>query len=190
MNAPKPDGSQAVVRSSFKQSGIAGLQRTPLALSSDKTVGGDYIVLLKIYALTAVVLTFKMAANSIVQGRGRLSNKVYTNPEDAKMFAATQAPEDAPIVRRAAACWRNDLENIPIFLILAGIYVAAGNLSPSAFELYCVVFVIARILHTVCYLNSIQPWRTVAYTIGAVAIVALTIHVLLGVGLAGSVQTG
>ena len=42
------------------------------------------------------------------------------------------------MVLRAARAWRNDLENIPIFLILAWIYVAA-NLSGSAFVIYCLV---------------------------------------------------
>jgi len=140
--------------------------------------------LLKIYAATTIILTLKMIANSIVQGAGRQRSKVFTNPEDARLFGAKLEAEEAPIVRRAANVWRNDLENIPIFLILAWIYVAANGLSATAFQVYCAVFVVARILHTVFYLNQIQPWRTVAYTIGGVAMFAMLIHLLVKVVLA------
>jgi glutathione S-transferase len=136
--------------------------------------------LLRIYALTAIVLAFKMAAISVVQGRARLTSKTFGNPEDAIAFGGKTAPEEHPAVQRAAKAWRNDLENIPIFLILGWIYVAAG-LSVAAFATYCAVFTLARIAHTVCYLNSIQPWRTHAYTIGAIATLALIIHLLIRV---------
>jgi uncharacterized MAPEG superfamily protein len=138
------------------------------------------MAMLRVYAITAIILTLKMAAISVVQGRGRVSAGIFVNPEDARTFGARQAPEEAEVVQRAARAWRNDLENIPIFLILAWIYVAAG-LSTAAFVIYCVVFGLARIAHTICYLNSIQPWRTVAFTVGALTMLAMIIHLLIGV---------
>ena len=135
--------------------------------------------LLRMYAITAIVLALKMSAISVAQGRARVAAGVFVNPEDAKLFGATQAPEEAPAVQRAARAWNNDLENIPIFLILGWIYVAAG-VSATAFVVYCVVFVAARVAHTVCYLNSIQPMRTIAYTVGALATLALMVHLLIG----------
>lgn len=131
--------------------------------------------LLRMYAITAIVLALKMTAISVAQGRARASTGIFVNPEDAKMFRATQATEEAPAVQRASRAWLNDLENIPIFLILAWIYVAAG-LSTTAFGVYCIVFVVARIAHTFCYLNSMQPWRTIFYTVGALATLALMVH--------------
>jgi uncharacterized MAPEG superfamily protein len=136
--------------------------------------------LLRIYAITAIVLALKMSAIAFVQGRARTGTGVFLNPEDAAAFGGKAVSEEPEIVQRAARAWRNDLENIPIFLILAWIYVAAG-LSATAFTIYCVVFMVARIVHTVCYINSIQPWRTVAFTIGAIMMVALIIHLLIGV---------
>jgi uncharacterized MAPEG superfamily protein len=139
--------------------------------------------LLRIYAFTAIVLTFKMIAVSLAQGRGRVSTQIFTNPEDAQLFGGKLEAVEASSVQRASSAWRNDLENIPIFLILAWIYVAAG-LSTGAFEIYCTVFVVARILHTVFYLNAVQPWRTVSFTVGAVAMIALAIHLLFAVAFA------
>ncbi len=137
--------------------------------------------LLRMYAITAIVLTLKMFANSIVQGRGRVTSGVFTIPEDAKIFGGRVEAQEVPIVQRAAAAWRNDLENIPIFLILAWIYVAATGLSAGAFQFYCIAFMLARIGHTFCYLNSIQPWRTASFTVGALVTLALLIHVLVEV---------
>ncbi len=136
--------------------------------------------LLRMYALTAIVLAVKMSAIAIVQGRARTSAGAFLNPEDAKAFGGKEVPEEPEMVQRASRAWRNDLENIPIFLILAGIYVSAG-LSTTAFVIYCLVFMAARIIHTFCYINSIQPARTAAFTVGAVAMLALIIHLFIGV---------
>jgi glutathione S-transferase len=141
------------------------------------------VTLLKMYTITAIVLTVKMVAISLVQGRARVAAGIFINGEDAATFAGTEASEEAPAVRRAARAWRNDLENIPIFLILAWIYVAAG-LSVTAFVIYCLVFVACRILHTIFYLNAVQPLRTISFTVGAVTMLALMIHLFIGVVLA------
>lgn len=141
------------------------------------------MALLRMYAITAIVLALKMSAIAFVQGRARTGAGVFLNPEDAATFGGKAVPEEPEIVQRAARAWRNDLENIPIFLILAWIYVAAG-LSAGAFVIYCLVFMAARIAHTICYINSIQPWRTVAFTIGTIAMVALIVHLFIGVVIA------
>jgi hypothetical protein len=99
------------------------------------------MALLQTYALTAIVLELKMATIALVQGRGRVSTGTFVLPEDAKLFHGTAATEEPPIVERASRAWRNDLENIPIFLILGGIYCAA-DLSAKAFALYCLVFTV------------------------------------------------
>jgi uncharacterized MAPEG superfamily protein len=138
------------------------------------------VTLLQIYALTAIILTLKMFSISVVQGLGRTRTGVFINPEDARTFGTQTAAEEAPIVRRAARAWGNDLENIPIFLILGWIYVTAG-LSATAFLVYCAIFVVARIVHTICYLNGIQPLRTIAFTVGAFTTLAMLIQLLIKV---------
>src|SRR5215831_5853457 len=137
-------------------------------------------MLLRMYAITTIVLALKMAAISIVQGRARLGAGIFTNPEDAKRFGGQQASAEVPMVERASRAWRNDLENIPIFLILAWIYVYAG-LAPYAFVIYCIIFMIARVIHTICYLNAIQPGRTIAFTVGALTMLAMIVHLFVTV---------
>jgi uncharacterized MAPEG superfamily protein len=139
--------------------------------------------LLQIYALTAIVLALKMFAISLAQGKARVAANKFVNPEDAVTFKGQAAEEDAPDVLRASRAWRNDLENIPIFLILAGIYVDAG-LSTGAFAIYCGIFVVCRIVHTIAYLKSIQPLRTIIFTIGLLAMLAMIMHLLIAVVIA------
>jgi uncharacterized MAPEG superfamily protein len=133
------------------------------------------------YALTTVILFFKMLAISVVQALARTSTKTFTNPEDAKFFGASApAADEMPIVKRAAAAWRNDLENIPIFLFLGLNYVTLGCWPEGAY-IYFSIFVIARILHTIAYLRGLQPARTIFYALGVFASVALAIPILTAV---------
>ena len=141
------------------------------------------MTLLQIYALTAIILTLKMSAISVVQGVARTRAGSFINPEDARTFGAATAAEEAPMVKRAARAWHNDLENIPIFLILGWIYVTAG-LSATTFLVYCAIFVVARIVHTICYLNGIQPLRTIVFTVGALTTLAMLIQLLVKVVIA------
>jgi uncharacterized membrane protein YecN with MAPEG domain len=141
------------------------------------------MALLRVYAITAIVLALKMSAIAFVQGRARTSTGTFLNPEDASTFGGKAVTEEPEAVQRAARAWRNDLENIPIFLILSWIYVSAG-LALLPFIIYCSVFMAARIAHTICYINSLQPWRTAAFTLGALTMMALIIHLFIGVVIA------
>jgi uncharacterized MAPEG superfamily protein len=130
------------------------------------------------YALITVILFFKMFATSIVQGLGRLNSRTFVTAEDAQFFAhSPPASDEAPIVKRGAMVWRNDLENIPIFLLLGLIYVTLGCWPEGAF-IYFTIFVVARILHTIAFLNAWQPWRTIFFTVGMFVCVALSIQIL------------
>jgi uncharacterized MAPEG superfamily protein len=140
--------------------------------------------MMRLYALMAIILSLKMFAIGVVQGLARTSAKKFANPEDAKMFGAELVPQEVPAVQRANNAWRNDLENIPIFLILALVYVIVG-LSPRAFIVYSVIFTVARILHTIFYLKAMQPWRTIAFTLGAVAMVGLILQLFVGFVIVG-----
>lgn len=133
------------------------------------------------YTLAAVVLFFKMSAIGVVQGRARTGAKAFVNPEDAVLFgAAAPVGQEIAAVVRANNAFRNDLENIPIFLILALLYVLA-RCWPTGAVIYFSVFTLARIAHTIAYLNAMQPWRTIFFTIGAVVTLLICIHLLVTV---------
>lgn len=121
-----------------------------------------------------------MHANSVVQGIYRVRTRTYTRPDDAAFFGKGAAPQqaDAPIVQRASACWRNDLENIPLFLIIGLGFVLSDGPANAAL-LYFGLFTLARIAHTLTYLKPMQPWRHLAYQSGTLITLALVVHTLI-----------
>ncbi len=133
---------------------------------------------LEYWALAAVLLFAKMFVNSGVQGWTRIRNKAFVHPEDAAFFGGVQPRErELPLVETAADAWRNDLENIPIFLFLS---LGAVLLGGTSFWVggYCAVFVLARALHTAFYFAHRQPHRNLAYQLGLFATIATAIHVV------------
>lgn len=130
--------------------------------------------------LCVIILWLKMFANSIVQGIYRVRHQSYTRPDDAAFFGrgAAQLAADLPIVQRASGCWRNDLENIPMFLII-GLGFALADGPASAASIYFGLFTIFRIAHTITYLHPVQPWRHLAYQAGTFVTLALIVHTLV-----------
>ena len=129
------------------------------------------------YALSAVILFAKMLAISLFQGYHRIGKGHFRNPEDAAFSRRQPAAEELPQVQRAARAWSNDLENIPIFLLLGIAYVMLGAPAASAPWLFG-IFVAARIAHTVSYLAALQPWRTLAYSIGMGCTIGLCVGIV------------
>ncbi|KAJ3117078.1 hypothetical protein HDU96_007996 [Phlyctochytrium bullatum] len=73
----------------------------------------------------------------------------------------------------------NDLENIPVGLVLAW----SGLLTPASPKLHAALvttFAVVRILHTVCYAKQIQPWRAIAWFAGWIASFGLVGNSLAG----------
>lgn len=134
---------------------------------------------MRAYALTTVVLFIKMSLNSGIQGFHRIGKKAFVNPEDARVFGnVVPRVEELPQVQRAAAVWRNDLENIPIFLFLALVFTL-GEISPDGAPWYFGTFVAARFAHMFFYLNAMQPWRFLAFVTGQLACVGMAVQILL-----------
>jgi uncharacterized MAPEG superfamily protein len=124
----------------------------------------------KIYGLTVVVLFVKMFAAVLVQGYGRYQDRGFANPEDAVIFdkifgEKPDAKKYNELVDRAQNVLRNDGENIPIFLFVSLSYLQLGCWQPGL-AIYLPLFVIGRILHTISYLKSLQPWRNLSYQLG------------------------
>lgn len=124
-----------------------------------------------------MILFFKMFAVSLHQGYHRIGKLTFKNPEDAGFVGKAPADEELPQVRRAAQVWLNDLENIPIFLALGIAYVLV-NAAPSHAPWLFMTFTVARILHTLTYLLGLQPWRTIAYSVGIGCMIWMSVNIL------------
>ncbi|MGH2419446.1 MAPEG family protein [Pseudomonas sp. C 49-2] len=125
--------------------------------------------LLQVYALCVLVLCLKMFAISCYQGVFRIRRQAFTNLEDAAFFKRAAHSAELPQVVRATKAWANDLESIPLFFVLGGLCIALGA-SGAVTAGLCVCFTLARVAHTVMYLVGCQPWRTLAYGLGAICL--------------------
>lgn len=119
-------------------------------------------------------LNFKMLANSLVQGYGRHRYKSFKYREDAPFFRAELpvGSEQPELLTRADACWRNDLENIPGFIVAA----LCGLFCDVPLEVYrtlIVLFCAGRTVQTVCLLLALQPWRFLGFLLGQVCTAAM-----------------
>ena len=137
------------------------------------------VLAFRYWLISLVVLFVKMFANSAVQGITRFRTKSFAWPEDAAMIRGAKAVErDPELVERASRCWRNDLENVPIYLFLGLGFVLAGG-APWWAAVYFATFTVARVLHTVFYLRAMRPWRNIAYQAGLLVCFALAVHIVV-----------
>ena len=131
----------------------------------------------RLYVLCAAILVLKMAFTGSATGIVRMRRGVYVTPEDyAFMGKPATAPDEA--VERLRRAHQNDLENIVPFLIIAFPYALSGPSHAVAGGLFA-VFTIARLLHTVTYLASMQPWRSIFYELGQIPLVVTAILLLV-----------
>jgi uncharacterized MAPEG superfamily protein len=130
-----------------------------------------YVVCISALALNLFFLTILT-----VMRRGKA--KSFVNPEDAKAFKGENVKVDAPEVLRAAAAHRNALENFVPFAILGLLFVMTGA-SKTAALAYFITFAAARWLHSLFYLASMQPLRTLAFLVGLLVNLGLTYHVIV-----------
>ena len=134
------------------------------------------------FALALVALFLKTTVTGVLQVVSRIRSRMVLLPEDAAMLGLRPTTVEAPFVQRCANVWRNDVENLPLFLALALTYVLLGATLESAQRLFA-IYVLARYVHTVVYLWGRQPWRVIAYYIGvgvcwiiAIRILTLALH--------------
>ena len=77
---------------------------------------------------------------------------------------------DNPVRFRAAA----GILALALLRTLTGCSATAG-------WIYFGVYFVARTLHTVFYLNAVQPWRTVAFFVGQLAQLGIMVQLLIAV---------
>lgn len=130
-------------------------------------------------ALFTVLLVMKVGAMAFITANTRRKVKVVLNPEDVGVNPGSHAePQEAPETLRVKRAHLNDLENIPGFLILALLFTLAGGSSVGGWSYFGVYFA-ARLLHSICYLNAVQPWRTASFFLGQLTQLGLMVQILM-----------
>lgn len=124
------------------------------------------------YAFYGTVAIVKMCGMAFLTGVFRIGGGSFSNPEDAKAFGVKQVKLDDERVERVRRNHLNDLENIPAFLALGVLYVAI-NPTPSVALWHFRIFVFSRIMHTVSYQLSLQPFRGIGFIVGMITMMSM-----------------
>ena len=97
------------------------------------------------FGLATVLLFLKVFLVALSQGIARVANRAFVNADDAKFFGRGVTPreEELEYVARAQRTLRNDVENIPLALILALAWIQLGCW-PEGLAWCLGVFVAAR----------------------------------------------
>jgi uncharacterized membrane protein YecN with MAPEG domain len=132
------------------------------------------------YVYTCLVLSLNLLALWVSSGAVRARSGVAINPEDGARYSVAVRELDPPAVARILRVHRNAEAVIYPFLILALVYVLVGGRASIAIPIF-VVFTLARIAHSIIYLNALQPWRTIAFAISLLALIVLMVAVLFAV---------
>lgn len=126
----------------------------------------------ELLALCTLLLVLKMHAVGLWTGVVRSRRGHRVNPEDAKSYGGQAVGVEHPDVERGLRSHRNDVENIPPFLLLALVAVLAGA-HPDVVRGCLVAFTFARFVYSLAYQYSVQPWRSLCWGLGLLATLVL-----------------
>ena len=124
------------------------------------------------YVLTCLVLSLNLLMLWVSSGAIRAKAGVAINPEDGARYGVPVSEFDPPTVARLLRAHRNAEATIYPFLLLGLLFVFTGGKAAIAIPIFA-IFVVARIVHSIVYLKAMQPWRTIAFAVSLLAVVAL-----------------
>jgi uncharacterized MAPEG superfamily protein len=132
------------------------------------------------YAICCAILALKVLFSAFYTGSRRQKSQGYVNAEDAKVFGnsgVAVGASEAAMVEHGLRIQRNDAENVPTFYALGLVYVLSGASATGAFW-YCWTYTVARVLHTIMYMNHLQPHRAICFVVGVLCQVGMAISIL------------
>jgi len=131
----------------------------------------------KVYVVAATFVGLHLLLLALWTGTVRAMRKVFVLPEDAALNRAAVAGAEHPETQRVQRAHANLIENAVPFLIIGLLYVSTGASACGA-QVLMYGFVAARVAHTAFYLAHRQPFRTISFALGVVAIGTMAVQVL------------
>lgn len=132
----------------------------------------------RVFAAVSAALVLKVVGLAYLTGAVRGLKKQYPNPEDAKVLKGEVVASDHDTVARIGRAHRNALENEPLFILLGLLWIMLGA-DTEAMQIYAYTFLGARVLHSICYIFKLQPWRSMAYLVGSLCLIGMSVQVLM-----------
>ncbi|MEX1035719.1 MAG: MAPEG family protein [Sneathiella sp.] len=137
------------------------------------------------YAIAASLMVLKiMGQGWVTVYRMMKSDSGLVSPEDLQVGPFNKNPrpeqlEKNDYVDRSRRMHRNDLENIPAFLV-AGLLLVTTGPDLLLAQILFYGFVVARLLHAIVYATrQTHEVRATFYTIGSVIVIYMAVHVLV-----------
>lgn len=124
------------------------------------------------YAVTCIILCLNLLILWISSGAIRAKGGVAINPEDGARYGVPVSEVDPPHIARILRAHRNAEATIYPFLLLGLLFILTGGNAAFAMPTFA-AFMTARLMHSVAYLKSLQPWRTIAFAASLLALVVL-----------------
>ena len=141
----------------------------------------------EVYVIAAALMVLKiMAQGWMTVYRMLKSDSGLASPEDVQKGLFNKNPNPTQLkvndyVDRSRRMHRNDLENIPAFLI-AGLLFILVDPPLWAAQVLMYGFVLARMAHFVAYVTKqTHEVRATFYTIGSLIVIYMAVHVLWAV---------
>jgi uncharacterized MAPEG superfamily protein len=132
---------------------------------------------IRIYAIAATVVALHLLALAGWVGTVRMARKQWVNPEDAALNKGVAVATEDEVLARVKRAHMNALENAVPFFVVGALYAASGP-SKTAALIYFGTFTAARLLHSIVYLWGRQPFRTISFLVGVLAVVGMGVHVI------------
>ncbi|RZF39691.1 hypothetical protein LSTR_LSTR012145 [Laodelphax striatellus] len=132
------------------------------------------------YLFYCAVLVLKVLFMAPLTARQRLAKKIFANPEDTVLTPRSKVKYDDIDIERVRRAHLNDIENIPVFMVAALLYIATNPAYFLAVNLFR-IFTIARIIHTFVYAVVVipQPARALSWGAGYAATIYMAVQVIL-----------
>jgi len=137
------------------------------------------------YVISASVMSIKMLLQAWITVICMMKAKGgYLHPEDLKKTGLNPEPnpdqlKPHPAVERSRAMQRNDMENIPVFLVVGLLFVMT-NPPLLAAQLCLYGFMAARLLHFYALgTGQTHDLRATFFTIGSLITIGMSVYTLL-----------
>lgn len=137
------------------------------------------------YLIAAAIMVLKLMGQGwvtvfrMIRSDGGLLNSEDLRPGPANRNPRAEQLEPNEWVERSRRIQRNDLENIPAFLIVGLLFVAIGPPLIWARILF-IAFVVARLAHTLAYgTRQRHEVRALFYSIGSIVVIVMAVWVLV-----------
>ena len=134
---------------------------------------------LRLLALVDLLLVLLMITVGNYTSMLRIQRKVFATPEDyARRGLPLRAPDEG--VERTRRVHLNHVENVLPFFVVSLLY-ALTQPSHLMLSIFMWGFLIARVAYSVFYLRAMQPHRTLAFSLGIMCTLGITILTLAAV---------